>query len=90
MLQAIEEYFEEKAKVIGQGAGLHIILELAESLKDEATFIDQAQQHGCRLLSFSDFSVSGKPENNKLLLGFGGIGIKEIPRGIEKLSSIID
>ncbi len=89
ILKAIEEYFGGKAEVIGQGAGLHIVLELAESLNDEATFLDQAQQYGCRLLPFSDFSVSGKPENNKLLFGFGGIGIKEIPRGIEKLSSII-
>ncbi len=90
MLQAIEQYFGDKAKVIGQGAGLHIVLELAKSLKDEALFIDQVEQHGCRLLPFSDFSIWGKPENKKLLLGFGGISIEEIPRGVEKLSSLIN
>lgn len=89
MLKAIEEYFGNKAKVIGQGAGLHIVLELAESLKDEVTFLVQAQQQSCRLLPFTDFSASGRPENNKLLLGFGGIGIKDIPQGIEKLSGIL-
>jgi len=34
MLQAIPEYFRDKAEIIGQDAGLHIVLELAESLKD--------------------------------------------------------
>jgi len=90
MLQAIEQYFGGTAKVIGQGAGLHIVLELAKSLTDEAAFIDRARQHGCRLLPFSDFSILGKQKNNKLLLGFGGIGIGDIPRGIEKLSSLIN
>jgi GntR family transcriptional regulator/MocR family aminotransferase len=88
-LQAIGQYFGDKAKIIGQGAGLHIVLELAKSLEDEAVFIDQAQQCGCRLLPFSDFSISGEPKNNKLILGFGGITIEDIPRGIEKLSGMI-
>jgi len=88
MLRAIGDYFGDRAEVIGQGAGLHIVLKLAKTLKDEATILDQARQHGCRLLPFSDFSVTDRPENDKLLLGFGGIGIKDIPRGIEKLSKI--
>lgn len=44
MLQAIEQHFGNRAKVVGQGAGLHIVLELAEGLKDEAVFIEQARQ----------------------------------------------
>jgi GntR family transcriptional regulator/MocR family aminotransferase len=90
MLQAIDGYFGCKAKVIGQGAGLHIILELTESLNEELDFVERAKQKGIRLLPFSEFYVSGQPGDNKLLLGFGGLGINEIPKGIETLANLID
>ncbi len=89
MLQEIERYFGNKAKAIGQGAGLHIVLELTDSLKGETEFIERAEQHGCRLLPFSDFYAEGKVVNNRLLLGFGGIKLESIPQGIELLSTLI-
>ena len=89
MLQAIDQNFGRKAKVIGQGAGLHIVLELTESLADELGFVERAKQQGVRLLPFSEFYVSGGPEANKLLLGFGGIRIEEISQGIETLTNLI-
>ncbi|APG26566.1 GntR family transcriptional regulator [Syntrophotalea acetylenivorans] len=89
MLQSIGEYFGRKAKVIGQGAGLHIILELAESLNDELAFVERAKQKGLRLLPFSEFYVSSQTEGNKLMLGFGGMKINDIPEGIETLATLI-
>jgi len=89
MLKAIEQYFGRRVKVIGQGAGLHIVLELNESLNDELAFIERAKQKGVRLLPFSDFYDSGEPEANKLLLGFGGMKIKGIQKGIETLATLI-
>lgn len=88
MLRAIEEFLGNKAKVIGQGAGLHIVLELTDRLKSETEFIERAKRHGSRFLAFSDFYADGKPENKKLLLGFGGIGVENIPHGIELLSKL--
>ncbi len=90
MLQAIKQHLGGNAKVIGQGAGLHIVIELAKSIRDEAKFIDNAKQDGARLLRFSDFYTSGKPKNNKLLLGFGGIPTGKIDQGVELLSKHID
>jgi len=90
MIRAIEQCFGNKAKVIGQGAGLHIVLELADRIKDESEFISRAKQRECRLLSFSDFYADGKKEHNKLLIGFGGIPIEEIPSGIDLLSCLLE
>ncbi len=90
MLQAIEQHFGGKAKVVGQGAGLHIVLELTEGVKNEAAFIRRAKQRGCRLLPFSEFYVDGREEKKMLLLGFGGISLKEIPSGIALLSSLLE
>ena len=89
MLKAIDRSFGTSVRVIGQGAGLHIILELTDSLTDEAGLIDRAKQNGCRLLSFSDFYVSGSFETNKLLLGFGGVEMDDIQQGVETLAALI-
>lgn len=88
MLQAVKQHFGRRAQVIGQGAGLHIVLELANDLKDEARFIARAKQHGVRLLPFTGFYAAGKAKGNKLLIGFGGIPVDEIPHGIELLARL--
>jgi len=90
MLLAISQYLGSKVKVIGQGAGLHLVLELTDKLKDEAGFVERAKKQGCRLLPFSDFYAEGNKVHNKLLLGFGGIPMDEIPAGIELLSGLIE
>lgn len=90
MLQALDHYLGDKAKVIGQGAGLHLVLELSEGLKDEAGLVERAKQHGCRLLPLLDFYAEGKKEHNKLLLGFGGVPIEEISSGIKLLSGLLE
>lgn len=90
MLQAIAHSLGNKVKVIGQGAGLHLVLELTGGLKDKAGFIERAKQQGCRLLPFSDFYAEGRKEHNKLLLGFGGIPIDEIPAGIDLISGLLE
>ena len=90
ILQAIKQHFGDKAKVIGQGAGLHIVVELAKCISNEVKFIDKAKRHGVHLLPFSVFYASGGQKNNRLLLGFGGIPIDKIPQGIKLLSKHID
>ena len=90
MLQAIRQYFGSRARVIGQGAGLHIVLELAKSIECEAELGEKAKQYGCRLLPFSDFYADGLKEHNKLLLGFGWICMDDIPQGVELLSRLLE
>ena len=90
MLQAIEQCFGNKAKVIGQGAGLHIVLELADRIKIEPGFFERAKQRECRLLSFLDFYANAEKEHNRLLIGFGGIPMDEIPLGIGQLSQLFE
>lgn len=90
MLQSIKRHFGNKAKVIGQGAGLHIVIELANVIENEAKLIDKAKKQGVHLLPFSGFYASGRPRKNRVVLGFGGIPIGKIPQGIELLAKHID
>jgi GntR family transcriptional regulator / MocR family aminotransferase len=88
MLKAIEQSFGSSARIISQGAGLHVVLELSDGLIDEAGWIDRAKQNGCRLLPFSDFYASGGFKSNKLLLGFGGVGMNDIQQGVQTLAAL--
>jgi len=88
LLQAIERYFGGKAAVAGQGAGLHVVLQLPDDHHGEAEIIRRAGQEGIHLLSLSDFYFSGGPASTKLLLGFGGMTAIEIEQGVALLSRL--
>lgn len=88
LLQAIEHHFGSKATVVGQGAGLHVVLQLPDDNPGEAEIISCAAQKGINLFPFSDFYVTGKPDSTNLLLGFGGMTADKIEAGIALLSRI--
>ena len=88
LLRAVETCFGKRAVVIGQGAGLHVVIMLPDASHSEAEIIDRARQKGIQLLQFSEFHVTGKPEIVTLMLGFGGMIGSEIEQGISLLSQI--
>lgn len=90
LLQAIERSFADKARVVGSGAGLHIVVELSEGANRKADFLGRAKAAGCRLLPLADFFAGGKKESDKLLLGFGGIPMHDIPSGVELLAKLLE
>jgi GntR family transcriptional regulator/MocR family aminotransferase len=88
LLRAVDTHFGTRAVVVGQGAGLHVILMLPDTLHSEAEIIDRARQRGIWLYPFSGFHVTGQPEAATLLLGFGGMQSCEIEQGIAILSQL--
>jgi GntR family transcriptional regulator/MocR family aminotransferase len=88
LLRSIVTHFGTRAVVIGQGAGLHVVMMLPNSQHCEAEIIDRARQKGIRLFPFSEFHVVGQPEATTLLLGFGALNSSEIEYGIATLSQI--
>ena len=74
--------------VVGQGAGLHVVLQLAATTRSEAEIIEHAQQNGIYLFPMTDFYNPGAPDATMLLLGFGGLSINEIEEGIARLARI--
>jgi GntR family transcriptional regulator / MocR family aminotransferase len=88
LLQAIEHHFGSKAIVVGQGAGLHVVLQLSRDNPGETEIIRRAELKGLRLLPFSDFYVTGEPDATRLLLGFGGMAAMETEEGISLLSRL--
>lgn len=88
LLRAIETHFGPRAVVIGQGAGLHVVMMLPATSQSEAEILDRARQQGVQLYPFSDFHVTGQPDATTLVLGFGGISRSQIEQGIAVLAEI--
>lgn len=88
LLRAVETHFGPRAVLVGQGAGLHVVMMLPDTTLGEAEILDRARQKGVQLYPFSDFHVTGQPEATTLLLGFGGMKGGEIEQGIAILSQI--
>jgi len=85
LLRAVADNFGSRAVVVGQGAGLHLVLQLPGTSLSEVEMIDRVRCNGIRLLPFSDFCVTGQPDSRMLLLGFGGMTVDQIEQGIALL-----
>jgi GntR family transcriptional regulator/MocR family aminotransferase len=88
LLRAIGQHFASRGVVVGQGAGLHVVLQLAATSRSEAEIIECARKQDIQLLPMTDFYNPGTPEATMLLLGFGGLSAKEIEEGIALLARI--
>jgi GntR family transcriptional regulator / MocR family aminotransferase len=77
------------AHLRGLDAGLHVFLELEEGLDPERV-IALARGRGVIVTSVEGFYLSAQtPRANGLLLGYGGVALPEIERGMAVLSSAI-
>ncbi len=88
LLRAVAHHFGTRAVIVGQGAGLHVVLQLSGSTLGETEIIARAEQEGIRLFPFSSTCASSKPDSPKLMLGFGGMTASEIEEGIALLSQL--
>uniref|UniRef100_B8DMK9 Transcriptional regulator, GntR family with aminotransferase domain n=1 Tax=Nitratidesulfovibrio vulgaris (strain DSM 19637 / Miyazaki F) TaxID=883 RepID=B8DMK9_NITV9 len=62
MLRAIDTHFGGRATVIGQGAGLHVVVRLHGTDADERELALRAGRAGIRLLPFSETRLTDNPE----------------------------
>ncbi|MDR6125239.1 GntR family transcriptional regulator/MocR family aminotransferase [Bacillus sp. SLBN-46] len=88
LLRSIEQYMGTKVKIVGEKSGLHIILKL----KDVSTFelIENGLQKGVKVYSPLRFWLKPTPEGNSyIMLGFGGLSIEEIEKGVRLLASCL-
>jgi len=85
LIQAVSRNFGDEAVIIGQGAGLHVVLELLNSVLSEAELIKRAQAKNIRLFPLSKTYIAKHSGKNLIMLGFGGVGSDKIDRGIELL-----
>lgn len=86
IIQAIDRHFGSRVNVLGQGAGLHIVLELTNPLRKENELLERAMAKNVRIFPISDTYSGIHPNPSRVMLGFGRLNADELVKGIELLS----
>ncbi|MDQ0268394.1 MocR-like pyridoxine biosynthesis transcription factor PdxR [Cytobacillus purgationiresistens] len=85
LLSVINKYMGDKVEVIGEKAGLHLLLNVKG--RDEHDLMLKAEKNHIRVYSTSSFWLIKKDHPRSLImLGFGGISTEKIEEGIRLLS----
>lgn len=89
IINAIQKYFGEMVIIHGEHAGLHIVIEFINGLK-EAEVIEKAQKASILVLPVSIFWLNKENyRNNMIMLGYGGMPETEIEEGIKALKNAL-
>jgi GntR family transcriptional regulator/MocR family aminotransferase len=85
IIQSIHNHFGSQANIIGQGAGLHVVLELVGNSLTEGELIHRAQERKIRIHPLSSTYLHNSSNKPQVMLGFGSMSSNEIDRGIDLL-----
>ncbi|WP_233523024.1 MocR-like pyridoxine biosynthesis transcription factor PdxR [Peribacillus saganii] len=87
LLKSIGEYMGDHVEIIGQRAGLHILIKLREG--DADTLIRKAAEHGIQVYSpAKNWLEEDQVPACFVMLGFGGLSKEMIGKGIKQLANI--
>ncbi|KIL51925.1 PLP-dependent aminotransferase family protein [Jeotgalibacillus soli] len=85
LLASIKKYMQNRVEIIGEHAGLHILIKVNKSIA-EKSLIKLGNDYQVKFYPTSVYYVSKDSGLPKILLGFGGLSEEEIEEGIKKLS----
>ncbi|GAA0179725.1 PLP-dependent aminotransferase family protein [Clostridium sediminicola] len=86
LINSINKYFGDKAKIIGADSGLHILIRVSNDM-DESELLNSARNKGIKVNPTSIYYMNEFKNNPPLIfIGFAGINVEDIPKGINLLS----
>ncbi|MEG6521795.1 MocR-like pyridoxine biosynthesis transcription factor PdxR [Desulfotomaculum sp. 1211_IL3151] len=86
LIDAIKQNIGNKVRIHGHQAGLHILLEFLDG-QQEAELVRKALEYKIKVCPVSPFWLNKQNyRNNALVLGYGMMSEKDIPRAVEILS----
>ncbi|WP_378952316.1 PLP-dependent aminotransferase family protein [Pelosinus sp. sgz500959] len=85
LIQSIHHHFGSQVNIIGEGAGLHIVLELVGNSLTEEELMSRARSSAVRLLPLSMTYLHHRGKHSQIMLGFGSMNNLEIDQGIQRL-----
>ncbi|MCA1038002.1 PLP-dependent aminotransferase family protein [Bacillus infantis] len=83
LLESVSSMMGNKAAVIGQKAGLHILIKLEGRKSEELAA--RAAKNGVKVYSANQYWANGDGDDS-IMLGFGGLSAEEIAEGIKTLT----
>jgi len=88
LIQALEKYFGDQVTILGENAGLHLMVRFHTDLSDQEV-VDKAAEKGVKLVSAQRYYLKdmGKCE---FVIGYSNLSEEEITEGVFRLSQILD
>jgi GntR family transcriptional regulator / MocR family aminotransferase len=89
LLNAVETFLGNEVNVIGQKAGLHLLLEIKGI--DSRELVKKAEEIGVRIYLTEKFWLKNPPDcDQPIMLGFGGLSEEKIRSGIQQISKVLE
>jgi GntR family transcriptional regulator / MocR family aminotransferase len=87
LLDALRRELGDVLSVVGDDAGMHLVAVLSTGRDDHAVSV-RAARKGLWVMPLSS-CYFGKASRRGFVLGFGGTGVPEIPRGVQRLRAAL-
>jgi GntR family transcriptional regulator / MocR family aminotransferase len=88
LIEAIEHHLGNKVTIIGQKAGLHLLLEFKQINAAEIT--QKAKELGVKLYLTEKFWLEKPRSQHLVMVGFGGLTEEEIQIGIKRIANMLE
>ncbi|WP_285769204.1 PLP-dependent aminotransferase family protein [Peribacillus sp. SI8-4] len=84
LIQALNKYMGNRVEIIGQKAGIHLLVKVTNMSTEE--LVKNAGAAGVKVYGTSSYWMDGKEtEPSLVMLGFGGLSEEAIERGVAEL-----
>jgi GntR family transcriptional regulator / MocR family aminotransferase len=87
LVQALKQHFGEKATILGENAGIHLMVRFQVNLSD-AEIIQRAAKVGVGMISAQPFYLDIQREG-EFIFGYGELKEQQISEGISRLAQVL-
>ena len=87
LVQALKNYFGEKATIVGEKAGIHLMVGLETDLKDEE-IIQRAAKVDVGITSASPHYLNAYPRG-EFIFGYGELTKEQLEEGVRRLAQVL-
>lgn len=87
LVQALNLYLGEQATILGENAGIHLMVQLHTKLSDEE-IICRAQQVGVGIVTAKPYYLNAAPQG-EFIFGYSALTVQQIELGIRSLAHVL-
>jgi len=87
LVNCLKEHFGKSAEILGEKAGIHLMVRLNTNFSDEE-IIQRAAKNGLGIMSANPYYLTTHPPG-KFIFGYGELTEMQLQEGIKRLASII-
>ncbi len=87
LVRSLNQHFEDRLKIVGENAGMHVMVRLQTELGDEE-IVRRAAQVGVGLVSAQIYYM-GESHSGEFVLGYAGLSERRIQEGVRRLAKAL-